>query len=61
MGFDDRAQRLAHWVLDPETGAPWATTEAVAVSLDLEARRIVPLSDETKARLATRVVPGLSL
>ncbi|HEY1449012.1 MAG TPA: thioesterase family protein [Caulobacteraceae bacterium] len=61
MGFDDRAQRLAHWVLDPETGAPWATSEAVAVSLDLEARRVVPLSDATKARLAERVTPGLSL
>ncbi len=61
MAFDDRAQRLAHWVLDPETGAPWATSEAVAISLDLEARRIVPLTDETKARLAERVIPGLSL
>jgi acyl-CoA thioester hydrolase len=61
MGFDDKAQRLAHWVLDPETGAAWATSEAVAVSLDLEARKIVPLSDEMKARLAERVTPGLSL
>lgn len=61
MAFDDRAQRLAHWVLDPETGAPWATSEATAVSLDLEARQIIPLTDEAKARLAGRVVAGLSL
>jgi len=61
MGFDDRAQRLAHWVLNPETGAPWATTEAVAVALDLEARKIIPLDDGTKTRLASRIVPGLSL
>jgi acyl-CoA thioester hydrolase len=61
VGFDDRAQRLAHWVIDPDTGAPWATSEAVAISLDLEARRIVPLTAEAKARLAERVIPGLSL
>ena len=61
IGFDDRAQRLAHWVLDPDTGGPWATSEAVAISLDLDARRIVPLTDEAKARLAARVIPGLSL
>jgi len=61
IGFDDRVQHLAHWVVDPDTGEPWATTEAVAVSLDLVARKIVPIADDTKARLATRVVPGLSL
>lgn len=61
IGFDDRAQRLAHWILDPVSGAPWATSEAVAISLDLAARKIVPLTDETKARLATRVTPGLGL
>jgi acyl-CoA thioester hydrolase len=61
VGFDDRAQRLAHWVIDPDTGAPWATSEAVAISLDLEARRIVPLTAEAKARLAEHVIPGLSL
>jgi acyl-CoA thioester hydrolase len=61
ISFDDRAQRLAHWILDPVSGAPWATSEAVAISLDLAARKIVPLSDEAKARLAARVTPGLGL
>jgi acyl-CoA thioester hydrolase len=61
MSFDDRSQRVAHWVLDPETGAPWATGEAVAVSLDLAARKIIPLADEAKGRLKGRVTPGLSL
>jgi acyl-CoA thioester hydrolase len=61
IGFDERVQHLAHWVLDPDTGEAWATTEAVAVSLDLEARKIVPIADDTKARLAARVIPGLSL
>jgi acyl-CoA thioester hydrolase len=61
MSFDDRSQRVAHWVLDPETGAPWATSEAVAISLDLAARKIIPLTDESKARLAGRITPGLTL
>ena len=61
IGFDERAQHLAHWMLDPESGQPWATTEAVAVSLDLEARKIVPLDAEARARLAERITPGLSL
>ena len=61
ISFDDRIQRLAHWVLDPDTGEPWATSEAVAVSLDLAARKIVPMTDDTKTRLAERVIPGLSL
>ncbi|MGH7022880.1 MAG: thioesterase family protein [Caulobacteraceae bacterium] len=61
IGFDDRVQRLAHWVLDPETGAPWATSEVVAVSLDLAARKILPVTEEAKSRLAGRIIPGLSL
>jgi acyl-CoA thioester hydrolase len=61
IGFDDRVQRLAHWILDPVSGAPWATSEAVAISLDLAARKILPLTEEAKSRLATRVTPGLSL
>jgi acyl-CoA thioester hydrolase len=61
IGFDERAQHLAHWMLDPESGEPWATTEAVAVSLDLEARKIVPLDADARARMAERITPGLSL
>ena len=61
IGFDDRAQRLAHWMLDPATGAAWATSEAVAISLNLAARKIIPISEEAKAQLAGRIIPGLSL
>jgi len=60
-GFDDRAQRLAHWILDPATGEAWVTSEAVAIALDLEARKIIPIAEEAKARLARHVKPGLGL
>jgi hypothetical protein len=33
----------------------------VAVSFDLEARKIVPLDDDAKARLTQRITPGLSI
>ena len=35
---NSRFQRLAHWMLDPVTGKAWGAAEAVAVSLDLDAR-----------------------
>ncbi len=60
-GFDDRVQRLAHWILDPVTGAPWVTCEAVAIALDLNARKIIPISEEAKTRLTPHVKPGLGL
>lgn len=58
---DERAQRLVHWMLDPETGRPWATAEAVAIALDLRARRVIPIAPAERARLEARAIPELSL
>jgi len=60
-GVDDRTQRVVHWMLDPASGRPWASAEAVAVSLDLDTRKIIPISDEAQASLRERIVPELSL
>jgi acyl-CoA thioester hydrolase len=57
----DRTQRLVHWMLDPETGRPWATAEAIAIALDLETRKIIPISVGDQVRLSGRVTPGLAL
>lgn len=38
-----------------------ATAEAVAVVLDLEARRAAEIPDDLRRRLETLVIPGLSL
>jgi acyl-CoA thioester hydrolase len=57
----DKTQRFIHWMLDPVTGRPWATAEAVAIVLDLEARRIVPIDSETRARMREKLIPGLRL
>ncbi len=57
----DRTQRLVHWVLDPESGRPWATAEAIAIALNLETRKIIPITAGDQARLRGRVTPGLAL
>jgi acyl-CoA thioester hydrolase len=57
----ERTQNLVHWLLDPESGRAWATAEAVAISLDLEARKVIPISVEDQVRLRGRIVPGLSI
>jgi len=60
-GGDARVRRLVHWMLDPDTGRPWGSAEAVAVSFDLETRKLITLSDEELARVEADAVPGLGL
>jgi acyl-CoA thioester hydrolase len=60
-GADARLRRLVHWMLDPETGRPWASAEAIAVSLDLEARKIITLDEAEVERARAEVIPGLGL
>jgi acyl-CoA thioester hydrolase len=60
-GVDARTQHIVHWMLDPATGQAWGSAEAIAVALDLDARKIVEISDADRALLRPRIVPGLSL
>lgn len=60
-GGDARVRRLVHWMLDPDTGRPWASAEATAVSFDLVTRKLVVLSDEELARVEADAIPGLGL
>ena len=52
QGFDEKTQRMNHWLLDPVSGKAWATSEAVAVNFDLDARKIIPIQPEARAVLA---------
>jgi acyl-CoA thioester hydrolase len=56
----DRTQRFVHWMLDPDSGRAWGSSAAVAISLDLEARKIVPIAPEDRALLERRVTSGLA-
>ncbi len=60
-GGDARFRRLTHWLLDPDSGKAWGVAEAIAVSFDLETRKMIPLSDEALAAANSRVIPNLSL
>jgi acyl-CoA thioester hydrolase len=55
----DKTQDSVHWILDPETGRAWGSLEAVAISLDLTGREIVPLSPADQDLLRTRITPKL--
>ncbi|OYX93480.1 MAG: thioesterase, partial [Caulobacter sp. 35-67-4] len=51
MGSDPRTMRMAHWMVDPATGLPWGTSEAVAITFDLDARKAVPITAAAQAAL----------
>lgn len=61
IGADARTMRVAHWMLDPATGEPWGTSEAVAITFDLDARKVVAVSDAARTALAKHEVEGLAL
>jgi acyl-CoA thioester hydrolase len=47
----DKNITLAHWVMDPLTGQPWCVCEALAVTLDLQARKIIANPPRARAEL----------
>jgi acyl-CoA thioester hydrolase len=60
-GADARTQKVVHWMLDPVSGKAWGTAEAIAVALDLTARKMIPNSEADLERLRARITPGLTL
>lgn len=60
-GCDARTRRVMHWMVDPQSGRPWASAEAVVVSFDLERRKVVDISAEAQAAFRAASPPGLAL
>lgn len=61
-GFQkEKVHSFVHWVLDPDSGEAWATTEAVAVALNLETRKILSATPELMASLAKVAPAGLTV
>ena len=58
---ETRTRQFIHWLLDPLTGQPWAVAQNVAVSFDLETRKLAPLSAPELEQIRKQVVPGLTL
>ena len=57
--FGPKVRNLVHWVLDPDTGKPWWTMEGVAAPMDLDARKIIDLSDTVRPGLEQACIAGL--
>jgi acyl-CoA thioester hydrolase len=53
----DKTLRLGHWIVDPESGKPWASMEAVALTFDTVTRKALAPSAEVRARVEKLVVP----
>jgi acyl-CoA thioester hydrolase len=58
---EPRVRRVVHWMLDPASGRPWAVAEAVVVSFDLDARKVVEISPEAQAEIRAHMPGGLAL
>lgn len=53
----EKTHSLVHWILDPQTGLPWMTSEAVALTFDLNNRKAISTPPEMMEDLA-RIAPG---
>jgi len=58
---DARTKRMVHWMIDPDTGKAWGASEAVAITLDLDTRKIIPISDAARVELLKHAKAGLAL
>lgn len=52
----ERTTTLIHWMLDPQTGRPWAQAEQVVLPFDMQTRKMIPLPEAVKERLRAAVV-----
>ena len=63
-GFTDstaRTRRAFHWLIDPVSGKAWGSAEAVVVSFDLDARKVVDITPAAQAAYMAQAIPGLAL
>lgn len=56
-----KTHSLVHWMMDPDSGKPWMTLHALAVTFDLGARRVIPASPEAVAALRSLAPAGLQV
>ena len=57
----EKTHSLSHWMLDPDTGDAWITSEAVAVTFDLDKRKVIPTPPDQLAELEKLAPRGLRL
>lgn len=57
----EKTHSFFHWILDPETSEAWSTTQAVAVALNLDTRKIIPAPPGHLEELAKLAPEGLGV
>lgn len=57
----EKTHSLSHWVLNPDTGEAYVTGQAVAVTFDLDTRKVIPTPPEQIAELEKLAPRGLTL
>jgi acyl-CoA thioester hydrolase len=57
----EKTHSLVHWMLDPVSGQAWMTSEAVAVTFDLERRKVLPTPPDLMAQLEAIAPKGLAI
>ncbi len=57
----EKTLRIVHWIIDPETGAAWASMEAVALTFDVNTRKALTPGAEARERIAQLIVLGLQV
>lgn len=60
MWVKEKTHALSHWITDPVGGGAWCTCEAVAITLDLDARKAISTPPAQRAELGARAIAGLS-
>jgi acyl-CoA thioester hydrolase len=58
---DGPTMSLIHWMFDPVTGRHFGSMQSVAVTFDLDRRKLVPITDVARAELQRHCVAGLAL
>jgi acyl-CoA thioester hydrolase len=57
----NKTLHMCHFIFSLESGACVASSEAVAVSFDLAARKAVPIPDAARTVMQARIIEGLSM
>ncbi|MDZ4761304.1 MAG: acyl-ACP thioesterase [Alphaproteobacteria bacterium] len=57
----DKIHSIVHWTIDPDSGDAWCTSEALAVTLNLDTRKIVQAAPEQMEMLKKRIPSGLTV
>jgi acyl-CoA thioester hydrolase len=60
-GVQGKTHSLLHWMMDPVSGQAWATSQATAITLDLDARKAIPAPAAAIEELERLAPKGLSI